>query len=48
MKADTQTEAEIRAVLTRLADSYGKRDLDGLVASLDASGGPFDIELAGG
>jgi uncharacterized protein (TIGR02246 family) len=32
MKADAKTEAEIKAVLTGLTDSYQKRDLEGLMA----------------
>jgi len=32
MKADARTEAEVRAVLTRLTDSYKQRDLDKLAA----------------
>jgi uncharacterized protein (TIGR02246 family) len=32
MKADSKTEAEVRAVLTRLTDSYEKRDVEGLMA----------------
>jgi ketosteroid isomerase-like protein len=31
MKADAKTEAEVRALLTKLTDSYGKRDLEGLM-----------------
>jgi ketosteroid isomerase-like protein len=32
MKADAKTEAEIKALLTRLTDSYEKRDLEGFMA----------------
>lgn len=32
MKADKQTEAEIKAILQRLTDAYGKRDLQGVLA----------------
>ena len=32
MRADARTEAEVRAVLTRLTDSYRQRDLEQLVA----------------
>jgi uncharacterized protein (TIGR02246 family) len=32
MKADAKTEAEIKALLARLTDSYEKRDLEGLIA----------------
>jgi uncharacterized protein (TIGR02246 family) len=32
MKADAKIEAEVKAVLTNLTDSYQKRDLEGLMA----------------
>ena len=32
MKADAKTEAEVKAVLTRLTESYEKQDLEGLMA----------------
>jgi uncharacterized protein (TIGR02246 family) len=32
MKADAKTEAEVKAVLTSLTDSYQKRDMEGLMA----------------
>lgn len=32
MKADAKTEAEVKALLTRLTDSYKKQDLAGLMA----------------
>ena len=36
MKADTKTEAEVKAVLTRLTDSYERKDLEGLRACVAA------------
>lgn len=34
MKADSKTEAEVRAVLAKFSDSYAKRDMEGLLACL--------------
>jgi ketosteroid isomerase-like protein len=34
MKADAKTEAEVKAVLTRLTESYEKKDLEGLMACI--------------